>query len=154
MSFGHREFLWLLLLFPVLGAWTVRAGWLRGEIWRSLNQRGTAPPGRSLGMLMSAVLLILALARLRFGAVALASLPPGHDVTIAVDVSRSMAAEDAVPNRLAVALGAAESLIAALASDPDNRAAIVAFAGRGVIRYPLTENLGAVVDELHRLTPG
>ena len=64
MSFGHREFLWLLLLFPVLGAWSVRAGRLRGETWRSLNQRGAAPPGRSLGILMSAVLLILALARL------------------------------------------------------------------------------------------
>ena len=154
MSFGHREFLWLLLLVPVLGAWSVWGGRLRAEIWRSLSQRGTTPPGRSLGMLMAAVLLILALARPRFGAVAHAVLPPGHDVTIAVDVSRSMAAEDAVPNRLAVAVGAAESLIAALASDPENRAAIVAFAGRGVVRYPLTENLGAVVDELHRLTPG
>jgi Ca-activated chloride channel family protein len=105
-------------------------------------------------MLTAIVLLILALARPQFGSAVNASLPPGHDVTIAVDVSRSMAAEDAVPNRLAVAVGAAESLITALASDPENRAAIVAFAGRGVTRYPLTENLGAVVDELHRLAPG
>jgi Ca-activated chloride channel family protein len=154
VSFGHREFLWLLLLVPALGAWSIRDERLREEIWRSLSQRGTALPGRSFGMLMASLLLILALARPRFGAVALEPLPPGHDVTIVVDVSRSMAVEDAVPNRLAVAVGAAESLIAALASDPANRAAIVAFAGRGVIRYPLTENLGAVIDELHRLAPG
>ena len=35
-----------------------------------------------------------------------------------------------------------------------NRAAVVAFAGRGVLRCPLTENLGAVIDALHRLRPG
>ena len=32
--------------------------------------------------------------------------------------------------------------------------AVVAFAGRGVVRCPLTENLGAVLDALHRLRPG
>ena len=37
---------------------------------------------------------------------------------------------------------------------PPTALAIVVFAGRGVIRYPLTENLGAVVDVLHRLRPG
>ncbi len=65
-----------------------------------------------------------------------------------------MGAEDAVPNRLAVAIDAAESLVGALAPDPANRVAIVVFAGRGVVRYPLTENLGAVVDVLRRLQPG
>ena len=71
-----------------------------------------------------------------------------------IDVSRSMGAEDAVPNRLAVAIELAESLVKALGRDPSNRAAVVAFAGRGVLRCPLTENLGAVLDALHRLQPG
>ena len=71
-----------------------------------------------------------------------------------VDVSRSMGVEDAVPNRLASAVEAAESLVNALAREPSNRAAVVAFAGRGVLRCPLTENLGAVLDALHRLRPG
>ncbi len=65
-----------------------------------------------------------------------------------------MAVEDAVPNRLAVAVEAAESLVVALDREPANRAAVVAFAGRGVLRCPLTENLGAVLDALHRLRPG
>ena len=65
-----------------------------------------------------------------------------------------MAAEDAVPNRLAVAIESAESLVNALFEEPSNRAAVVAFAGRGVLYYPLTENLGAVLDALHRLRPG
>ncbi len=105
-------------------------------------------------MLLAASFLILALARPRFGSLTGPPLPPGHDVALLMDVSRSMAAEDAVPNRLAVAIDAAESLVEALAPDPANRVAIVAFAGRGVVRYPLTENLGAVVDALHQLQPG
>ncbi len=105
-------------------------------------------------MLLAAILLIMALARPRFGSILGSTLPPGHDVALLIDVSRSMGAEDAVPNRLAVAVGAAESLVAALNPDPSNRAAIVIFAGRGVVRYPLTENLGAVVDVLHQLQPG
>ena len=65
-----------------------------------------------------------------------------------------MGAEDAVPNRLAVAVGARRKPGGSPGSRPSNRAAIVIFAGRGVVRYPLTENLGAVVDVLHRLQPG
>ena len=48
----------------------------------------------------------------------------------------------------------AESLVRPLGQDASNRAAVVAFAGRGVLRCPLTENLGAVLDALHRLRPG
>jgi Ca-activated chloride channel family protein len=65
-----------------------------------------------------------------------------------------MAVEDAVPNRLALAVEAAESLVKALAADPANRVGLVAFAGRGMVRCPLTENLGAVLYALERLRPG
>jgi Ca-activated chloride channel family protein len=53
-----------------------------------------------------------------------------------------------------MAVDAAQSLIQALASVDSNRAAVVAFAGRGVLRCPLTENLRAVSDTLNRLQPG
>jgi len=98
--------------------------------------------------------LIVALAQPRWGRSIAPPSPPGHDVVLLVDVSRSMAAEDAVPSRLAVAIESAESLVNALAREPANRAAVVAFAGRGVLRCPLTENLGAVLDALRRLRPG
>ncbi len=65
-----------------------------------------------------------------------------------------MAAEDAVPNRMGVAIEAARSLIQALGREPGARVAIVAFAGRGVLRCPLTANLGAAVDTLRSLRPG
>jgi Ca-activated chloride channel family protein len=154
VSFGKPDFLWLFLLVLLPGLWAVRARRLRARSWRELAQRGRVPGFRSFSMLAAAVFLILALAQPRFGSIISPPLPPGHDVVLLIDVSRSMAAEDAVPSRLAVAIDAAESLVSALAPDPANRAAIVAFAGRGVIRYPLTENLGAVIDVLHRLQPG
>ena len=99
--------------------------------------------------------MIFALAQPRWGRLPAPPLAPGHDVVLLVDVSKSMGVEDAVPSRLAVAVEAAESMVTALASEPAaNRVAVVAFAGRGVQRCPLTENLGAVLDALHRLRPG
>jgi Ca-activated chloride channel family protein len=154
VSFASPHFLWLFVLVLGLSLWAIRGQRLRARSWRLLAQRGKVPNLRSLSLLLAAVFLIVALARPRFGSLIGPPLPPGHDVALLIDVSRSMGAEDAVPNRLAVAIDAAESLVGALAPDPANRAAVVVFAGRGVVRYPLTENLGAVVDVLHRLQPG
>ena len=154
VSFGRPEFFWLLLGVTVVIPWIIRGRGLRARAWRELAQRGRAPGLRSLSILTAAVLLVVAMARPHFGPVAGPPLPPGHDVVLQIDVSRSMGAEDAVPSRLAVAIEAASSLVDALAGDPANRASIVAFAGRGVVRYPLTENLGAVKNVLRRLQPG
>jgi Ca-activated chloride channel family protein len=154
VSFGRPEFLWLVLPLLALLPWFLRDRRLRARFWHKLDQRGRALGLRSGSILTAAIFLVLALAQPRFGPDLGPPLPPGHDVVLQIDVSRSMAAEDAVPNRLAVAVEAAESLVNALARDPANRAGIVAFAGRGVLRYPLTENLGAVVDVLKGLRVG
>ena len=122
--------------------------------WKSLAQRGNVPGNRTASMLAAMTLMILALAQPRFGRLIGPEMPPGQDVVLMVDVSRSMGVEDAVPSRLAMAVDAAQSLIKALTPVPSNRAAVVAFAGRGVLRCPLTENLGAVSDTLNRLQPG
>jgi Ca-activated chloride channel family protein len=153
VSFGRPEWLWLLLLPCGLLVWLVRGRRLRQSSWRTLTQRGTVPGLRSPSMLVAAILLILALAQPRFGPLLAQKLPPGQDVVLLVDVSRSMGVHDAVPTRLGVAIEAATSLLAALAPEVGNRAAVVAFAGRGVLRCPLTENLGAVRDALQRLRP-
>ena len=62
----------------------------------------------------SVACVIVAMAQPRWGRLAASLLPPGHDVVLLVDVSRSMGVEDAVPNRLAAAVEAAESLVNAL----------------------------------------
>jgi Ca-activated chloride channel family protein len=154
VDFGHPEFLWLLVLVPLLGLWTYRGRRVRERAWKSLAQRGNVPANRTASMLAAMIFMILALAQPRFGGLIGPEMPPGQDVVLMVDVSRSMGVEDAVPSRLAMAVDAAQSLIKALAAVPSNRAAVVAFAGRGVLRCPLTENLGAVSDTLNRLQPG
>jgi Ca-activated chloride channel homolog len=154
MSFARPESLWLLTLLVPLCYWTVRGRWRRRKRWQSLAQRGRPSRDGTPGIVASIVCLIIAIAQPRWGDLPSPSLPPGHDLVLVIDVSRSMAAEDAVPNRLAVATEVAGSLVKTLGQDPSNRAAVVAFAGRGVLRCPLTENLGAVLDALDRLRPG
>ena len=153
MSFVHPERLWLLTVVPALILWAIRARVRRRRAWEALAQRGRAARDGTLWYVISAALLILAIAQPRWGRLG-SPHPPGHDAILLIDVSRSMGTEDAVPNRLAVAVEAAEKLVDALAREPANRAAVVAFAGRGVLRCPLTENLGAVIDSLKRLKPG
>ena len=59
-----------------------------------------------------------------------------------------------MPDRLGVAVESAASLLRALRAGAGDRAAVVAFAGRGVVRCPLTSNLEAAVDVLRSLQPG
>ena len=154
MIFVHPERFWLLWFAPLLAAWIVLGQRRRRLDWAALAQRGRPGGDGSWGSLAGMACLVLALAQPRWGRLASPPLPPGHDVVLAVDVSRSMGAEDAVPNRLGVAVEAAESLVKALGGERGTRVGVVAFAGRGVLRSPLTENLGAVIEVLQSLRPG
>ncbi len=154
MELAHRDQLWLLLLLPPLLALASRCARRRSAQWVALGQGGRLRGDGTIAWLASIACLILALAQPRWGRITAPPLPPGRDVVLLVDDSRSMAAEDAVPDRHGVAVEAASSLVGALARQPGNRVAVVAFAGRGVLRCPLTENLGAVSDTLRTLRPG
>ena len=115
MNFAHPESLWLLTLFLPVLFWGIRGRLRRLSDWQSLAQRGRVSRQGTLALLASVTCLSVALAQPRWGRITLSALPPGHDVVLIVDVSRSMGAEDAVPNRLAEAVEVAESLIRALA---------------------------------------
>ncbi len=153
MAFVHPERLWLLVAWGLMVLWAIRGRWRRRRSWEAAAQRGRPPREGGAWWLWAMACLVVALAQPKWGRLGPAPAP-GHDVVLMIDVSRSMGAEDAVPNRLAVAVEYAEKLVDALAPGPDNRAGVVAFAGRGVLECPVTENLGAVVMALHRLQPG
>jgi Ca-activated chloride channel family protein len=154
LNFVQPELLWLLGLLPLLMIWGVRDSRLRQLAWQAIAQRGSPPGDGTFWLIASAFCAILALAQPRWGLSPSDQLPPGHDVVLLIDVSRSMGAEDAVPSRLGVAKESARSLIELLARSPGNRFGVVAFAGRGALRCPLTENAGAALDALDRLRPG
>jgi Ca-activated chloride channel family protein len=72
----------------------------------------------------------------------------GLDVIFAVDVSRSMTAEDLSPSRL----GRSAELIHSLLGEAD-RSGIVIFKGEGRVLVPLTEDNIAVEDGINHLSP-
>src|SRR4051812_34397816 len=100
LDFAHPERLWLLLTCPFLAFWTWRGTRRRASAWLALGRRGKPQPDGGWRWVAAIAVLILALAQPRWGRRPGADLPPGHDLVLSIDVSRSMAAEDAVPNRL------------------------------------------------------
>lgn len=74
----------------------------------------------------------------------------GLNVLIAVDVSRSMLAEDQDPNRLQRAIREARRLVQDL---PADRIGVIAFAGQSYLLTPLTLDHSAVMLYLRTLDP-
>lgn len=103
---------------------------------------------RAACILAALALLIAALAGPFLGYDTLEVPHRGRDVVIAVDVSRSMMAQDVPPTRLDRAKLFVEDLVGELGAD---RLGLVAFAGSAFLQAPLTLDHGAVlaaVDEL------
>jgi Ca-activated chloride channel family protein len=99
-------------------------------------------------------LLVFAVAGPRWNWRARPGATSGQDVVLVIDASRSMGAVDALPNRMGTAIKSAEGLIRAIGMEQGGRVGVVAFAGRGVVRSPLTENLGVAADAVKSLRPG
>lgn len=152
--FGEPDRLWLLVGLGIAALLVARGSWRRRAEWHALGFANDPPPSGLWPWWLAAGCAILALAGPRWGREPGTEPRPGHDVVLLVDVSRSMGAEDAVPDRLGLATAAARSLVAQLRAEPGDRAAVVAFAGQGVVRCPLTEDLATVDDRLAELRPG
>ena len=89
-----------------------------------------------MGLLtMSVLLLLAAFARPQIGFSWRELKREGVDIIFAIDVSRSMLADDIMPNRLERVKIAIEAIISKLAG---NRLGIVAFAGEAFLQCPLT----------------
>ena len=149
--FLSTEILFGLLLVPVLGAffWGTRQARKRAlaqfgdlallqKLSATLSRRGRA--AKSVLMLVAVAFLILALARPQFGTRVETVRSEGQDVMVALDVSRSMLAEDVVPNRLERARLEIMRILQRLDGD---RIGFVAFAGNAFVQSPLTLDYGA-----------
>ena len=154
MDLSRPSWLWLLIPLVIFAALALWSRHRRERAWKALGQGGRLPAEGRVGVLVASLLLILALAQPRWGRDPGALIPPGRDVVFLIDVSRSMGAEDAVPSRLDVAIESASGLMASMAQESGDRVAVVAFAGSGVVRCGLTENLGAAMDVIRKLRPG
>jgi len=97
---------------------------------------------------LAIVLLLASLARPLFGYREIKIERPGVDLMIALDISKSMLAEDAPTNRLMAAKGAILRLLDRPSGD---RVGLVAFAGEAFLMTPVTQDHQAVVRSIEAL---
>jgi Ca-activated chloride channel homolog len=159
MTFGAPQWLWGLLLIPLLIALFIRSeqrGLKRLQEFvsaRLLPQlAGTVNRPRRIIrfalQLLGFALAIVSLAEPRWGYTFEDVKRKGLDLLIAVDTSRSMLSNDVQPNRLDRVKLAIQDLISQLQGD---RVGLIAFAGRAFLQAPLTIDYDAVVEALNDL---
>lgn len=162
MQWGNPLYLQLLWLTPLLVALLVYchkcrvAAARRFASTKMLNR--LAPPLelwrgwlKGSAVVVAIVLLIIAAARPRFGVYFTEVVQRGADVFVVLDVSKSMTAEDVKPSRLGRAKADIRDLLGELEGD---RVGLVAFAGKAVVKSPLTDDRGFYEMMLDDLKPG
>ena len=154
MNFLWPQYLWLLLVVPVLVTAYVallrrkksavryaNLGLVKSAMSQTQRFRRHVPP---LLFLLAIVAALLAAAR----PTAVITLPSdARTVILAMDVSLSMRATDVEPNRIVAAQNAAKAFVQELPQDI--RAGIVTFAGTALVVQPPTlnrEDLVAAID--------
>jgi Ca-activated chloride channel family protein len=156
MTFAWPDFLWLLLLLPVL---VLLYRWLLKRRKRStvrfaslaiVKQAAGKGPGwrRHLPpslMLLSLATLVVAIAR----PMAVVTLPSNQEtIILAMDVSGSMHATDVKPDRITAAQEAAKAFVKEL---PRNvRIGVVSFAGTAAVVQPPTQSHDDVFAAIDR----
>jgi len=133
-------------------AWARRTRVRRAAAWSEQTARIARAGGRlgSSTLGLAAGLAAVALAGPRWGEEKIVTETRGLNLVIAVDISRSMLAEDAAGSRLARALREARRLVQDLDGD---RLGLVAFAGTTYILSPLSVDGPAITLYLDALDP-
>lgn len=150
MRFGNLHYLWLLLIIPVCGIffiWAVKSkrraleAFAKREVLFHLVElvNFKAQKIRMLIFLAVLLLLIITLIQPKWGYHWKEVKRKGLDIVVALDLSKSMLAEDIKPNRLEGAKREIKSLINIIKAD---RIAIVAFSGSAFLQCPLTLDYG------------
>jgi len=160
MHLGNIKMLYLLWIVPVLVVFYLWASYRRAQALRGfVDDDLIGRIGLSInatGRLWKAALLILAFAFVAFATAQPAWNPKpqtierkGRDIMILLDVSKSMLAEDLVPNRLDRAKIAVSDMVERLQGD---RIGLIAFAGTSVLKVPLTTDYGffsLILDDIN-----
>lgn len=148
MEFANPKYLYLLLVVPLLIAVYMYGCYTRN---RKIKRYGDPelvkqliPPHATLRSgivfwisLLAAAMIIVALARPRYGIGKRTITTRGIELVVALDISNSMLADDIKPNRLEKA----KRLIKNLAIQfKGNKVALVLFAGEVYVQLPITDD--------------
>ncbi|MFL0095202.1 vWA domain-containing protein [Tenacibaculum maritimum] len=150
-EFYSPEFLWLLILIPLLEAWFFFTRKKDTATLTVPSIKGFTPanailpklkPLLYLLRLLALSLLIVALARPRNVAVSKKTKSNrGIDIVMAIDVSASMLAKDLKPNRLEALKKVANNFVN---RRPNDRIGIVVYAGESFTQTPITSDKSIV----------
>ncbi|HRY32797.1 MAG TPA: VWA domain-containing protein [Bacteroidales bacterium] len=151
LKFAHTEYLYALLLLPVLFLW-----FLLVMRWKRKKTALFAEPGlvailapdimrwrqylKYMAMLLALGFIILAVANPQLGSKLEKGQRKGIDLFLCVDVSNSMLAEDIKPNRLERTKNALAKMIDELKND---RIGVIIFAGKAYVQLPITTDYSA-----------
>ncbi len=149
--FAHPDYLYLLAVIPLLlilfaavrfSAAKARRQFSSAELFRQLAERHSSRKGMVKGGLFIAAyaLLVVGLANPQVGTRMEEVKQEGVDMFIALDVSKSMLAEDIKPNRLEKAKYEIKNLIDRLAGD---KIGMIVFSGEAYTQFPLTIDYSA-----------
>ena len=148
MNFNNPQYLYLLLLVPLVVAVYIYSNYRRK---RNIAKYGdpelvkayipTVSKVRSRitfwFSLLALTLIVVALARPRFGTKKETIVTKGIEVVVALDISNSMLAEDVAPNRLEKAKKLVSRIISSIKG---NKVGLVVFAGDAFVQLPITDD--------------
>ncbi len=151
IQIDENIYFYLLFIIPVMVVL-----FMAYELWKKKTRRKFADPEllkkltpdrsryksglKLILMILGLSSLILGLANPKIGTKLETVKREGVDIVFAVDVSKSMLAEDIAPNRLEKAKRLVSEIINQLASD---RIGIIAYAGQAFPQLPITTDYGA-----------
>ena len=155
MSFDYPLILWAIpaaaIVFAALG-WLARRRRIRAaRTWSAaLGAEAARGWGGPWVMALAGAVVVAGVAGPRWGRADVSTETRALNVVFALDVSRSMLAEDASPSRLGRAIRETRRLVQDARGD---RMALLGFAGRSYILTPLTLDDGAMELQLDALDP-
>ncbi len=167
MTFAQPILLWLLLLPAALLAWEIarvrrsaqnghpkilrgRAGSRDFELLTGQSDHFGRARARSW-LCLGLALATVALARPQYGKIEDQVFDQSREIMIAVDLSKSMLAEDVKPNRLGRAKLLIQSLLERLEGE---RVGLVLFSGTAFVQSPLSSDYEILNEFLPVLEPG
>jgi len=151
MQFDEKSYFYLLAIIPVVVVLFILL-----QVWKKSKQREFAEskllkrlvPEKStlkaslklIFFLLGITFLVLGLVNPKIGTKLETVKREGVDIVFALDVSKSMLAEDIAPNRIEKSKRLVSEIINQLASD---RIGIIAYAGQAYPQLPITTDYGA-----------
>lgn len=160
--FEHPEYLYALLLIPVLvaaAAWSLqrRRRTLRqlgesGSLQRMMPEWSAARQWTRWGILwLALIMLIVGWANPQWGTKRQKVIRKAADIILALDISQSMLTEDIAPNRMEVAKRFGSQLLESLQGE---RIGLIVFAGSAYTQTPITTDYGALDLFIKSSSPG